>query len=137
MRKTIAGILVALLLCPLGAYAQERGRLEATIPAAQPRMARAPGVISRAAAREVARLSESQSATTAGSQPAGPSRSWAARHPVLTGLLIGAGAGAAYGAAANHDTGCFDSGASPCPGVYAALNAGLWGGVGALIGLAF
>jgi len=137
MRKTVVGMLITLLIFPLGAHAQEESRLDGTTPRVETSTVSAPNLISKAALRQVNRLMESRPTAAARSQQSGPTRSWLARHPVLAGFLIGAGAGAAFGAATNANSGCFDSGASPCPGVYAAMNAGLFGGIGALVGLAW
>lgn len=62
-----------------------------------------------------------------------PPQTWAGRHTVLTGLLIGASAGAVVGLA----TGCAIDYGYSCPGINVALLAPIWGGIGALVGLAF
>ncbi len=56
-------------------------------------------------------------------------RSWAGRHPVLLGMLLGAGIGAAYGAASCND-GCFPIGR----GGAAVVSAPFGAGFGALAG---
>jgi hypothetical protein len=67
-----------------------------------------------------------------GQQSNGQPKSWPARHPVLMGLMIGAGAGAAWGAVS--DVCAIDNGGQ-CPGPNSVIGAGVWGGIGALIGL--
>jgi hypothetical protein len=68
-------------------------------------------------------------AQTAAQQPPPENKSWMERHPVWFGLIVGAGAGAAWGAASCSD-GCFPIGAG------GAAMVGSWygAGAGALIG---
>jgi hypothetical protein len=56
------------------------------------------GVIHRAVAREAARLARTAPQASFAQWPSGdePDRSWIGRHPVLTGALIGATAGAIW-----------------------------------------
>jgi hypothetical protein len=143
MRK-MAGILMMLAVVPLSAYgqdesrikdstslAQEKSRPERAIPPAPVTAAATADPISKAVAREVARLRRLEPALVHRPPQTGQQRGWPARHPVLTGLLIGAGAGVVFGATgpcANADVD-----ANACPMGWA----GIWGGAGALIGLAF
>ena len=66
---------------------------------------------------------------TAAQQPTPENKSWMERHPVWFGLIVGAGVGAALGAASCSD-GCFPIGAG------GAAIVGSWygAGAGALIG---
>jgi hypothetical protein len=88
------------------------------------------GPLATAAAREAIRLASvtDDLPLSANQQPA-EKRSWAGRHPVVTGTLLGAGIGAAYGAASCSD-GCFPIGA----GGAAILMASFGAGFGALGG---
>ena len=66
---------------------------------------------------------------TAAQQPPRETKRWMERHPVWFGLMVGAGVGAAWGAASCSD-GCF-----PLSAGGAAMVGSWWGaGVGALIG---
>jgi len=128
-------MLSVLLVLPSGSYAQETGERATLGPRPQAEGAPAHDVISKALAREISRLRVSGVTLVPQSQQGGQQRSWPARHPVWTGFLIGAGAGAVLGAAAGGD--CVDYGDGGCPALKAALGGGLLGGIGALIGLAF
>jgi hypothetical protein len=90
------------------------------------------GPLSRAALQEAARWR----AMTGGMSPAQvqpPQRSWATRHPVLMGALVGAGAGAGL-----TTLGCKvmgdDQGIVSCY-IWVPILAGVGSGVGAVVGL--
>lgn len=79
--------------------------------------------------KEVRSASREARMETAVQQPPPKNKSWMERHPVWFGLIVGAGAGAALGAASCSD-GCFPIGAG------GAAMVGSWygAGAGALIG---
>jgi len=137
MRGTIAGMLIAMSLYPNGILAQEIRRVDHQAGPPGQASAAVLGVLSKAVEREAAKLGMTQATLLEQSQQPGQPRSWPARHPVWTGFLIGAGAGAVLGATGDNDS-CLNFGeAVPCRAVNAAVAGGLWGGIGALIGLAF
>jgi hypothetical protein len=129
MNRIAAVTLVSLLLAPAVCLAQEpsvdnRGTVGTlstqTLLAERLLQPTNPGT---------ARLLASVPAIVAQQQPASR-ESWARRHPVVVGLLIGAGAGAALGAATcNRDNNC-----DMPRGHWAALTAAQCAGFGALTG---
>ena len=131
MQRLVVATLMALLVAPKGVGAEEISRVNTPRPRVHAPAA-APGEISKAVAHEVARLGASRTGLAAQSQQGGQ-RSWAARHPTLTGLLIGAGAGAVVGASTCGDHAVFFAG--ECPAIGAGIGGGLGAGIGALIGL--
>jgi len=134
MQRLVVGMLMALLVFPNGTGAEEISRVDTARPRVQALTA-APGEILKAAAREAAtKLRTSRTGPAAQSQQVGQ-RSWAARHPTLTGLLIGAGAGAVVGVSTCGDHEFFFTG--ECPTIGAGIGGGLGAGIGALIGLVF
>lgn len=80
-----------------------------------------------ATTREGVRLA--QSGAPSPSSPPVTSRSWAARHPVKTGLLVGGAIGALVGAASCGSEGFY---VALCGGT----GFGIGGGTGALVGVA-
>jgi hypothetical protein len=75
-------------------------------------------------------LTEPQNRRTGGQGTIHQRRSWVRRHPVLTGLLIGASIGTTLAA-----TGDTEPGTSK--GAQIAFTTGVGAGIGALVGLAF
>jgi hypothetical protein len=124
MRKTTAAILSGFLSCSTVVAAEPavrepaRRRLVVTIPREEIRMRVAQG-----------RPFDFAHASTVSQAPPPDNRNWMERHPVWFGLIAGAGAGAAIGAASCGD-GCFPI------GTRGAAMVGSWYGapVGALIG---
>ena len=131
MRKTIAAILAGFFSCSTVVAAAE--------PATPPRPGKEPSLrpLIVTIPREEVRILDSAGVKTFGfaqvrtvSQQSAPdTRNWMERHPVWFGLIAGAGAGAAIGAASCGD-GCFPIGTS------GAAMVGSWygAGAGALIG---
>jgi hypothetical protein len=78
-----------------------------------------------------ARLAESGPTLARVEQTSQRGDSWIDRHPIWTGALVGAGAGAAYGARRCANDGCASRGSGG-----GALVGAAWGaGFGAMIGL--
>ena len=128
MPKLIAAILVGLLSCsPVGAGAPAL-LLPCVVGVPEKNPARRP--LALEALREQIRIaSRDGSLQTAAQQSPAEDKSWMKRHPVWFGLIVGAGVGAAWGAASCSD-GCFPIGAG------GAAIVGSWygAGAGALIG---
>ena len=126
MRKTIAAILAGLLSCSTVVAAEPAAVVPsaAGVPGKEP----PPRPLVLTIPREEIRILSRQ-ASLQTFEPPPDNRNWMERHPVWFGLIVGAGAGAAIGAASCGD-GCFPIGAS------GAAMVGSWygGGVGALIG---
>jgi hypothetical protein len=139
MQTIVAGMVMALLVCPSGTYAQDVGRVESASPHVQATAVASPGMLSKAVTREAANLGKSRTGLVAQAPQSGQKRRWSARHPVLAGALIGAGAGAVVGAVTSPTrSDDFVCNIGPCSaGGYSALGAGVFGGIGALVGLAF
>ncbi len=138
MRKTVTAVTIVMLVLPSLAYPEEV-RIENSYGVTN-RLSADLGPLAKAGIREATRLELVVAREAQGSQQA-QRRNWLARHPALTGLLVGAAVGAPVFYAGFKDVGCGDSGTPPCPGVYATIGAGVFGGIGAgigaLIGLAF
>ena len=128
MRNTIAAILAGLLSCStvFAAEAAPAVPPAAASPANEP--ARRPLVLT-IPRQEIRRGFDFAQVRTISEQPPPDNRNWMERHPVWFGLIAGAGAGAAIGAASCGD-GCFPIGTS------GAAIVGSWygAGVGTLIG---
>jgi hypothetical protein len=107
MRRMLSAILTVLILVPAGAGAQV-----SSTP------------LRDAAHREAVRFAKALPPPAA-TQPA-PRRNWVARHPILTGTLVGTGIGLGFLAA----EGCYSADYG-CPGLV-----GFYGGTGAAIGAA-
>ena len=126
MSKALTVVLLAFLAFPLTSLA-------AGAPPAGIRNGASPfASLHEAALQEAVRLRAMiGEASPAQVQP--PQRSWASRHPVLMGAMVGAGAGAGITA-----LGCRLSGNEPaivsCY-VWVPIAAGVGGGLGAVIGL--
>ena len=120
MQKILAIFLASSLFAPAGALAQgqpvENGQNRAIAPAA-------PDMLSRLESKAVLRGASRLTGTLAPPSLQQPSRqrSWAGRHPVVAGMLIGAGAGVGFGAVvcARNDTG----GDFPCKSVFGTQGA--------------
>jgi hypothetical protein len=129
VRKIIALVLTTLLSAPSAALASAADGPPSDLRSTSSRTAGA-GPLATAATREVIRLASlpDDVQPSANPQPT-EERSWAGRHPIVTGTLLGAGIGAAYGAA-SCSNGCFPIGA----GGAAILMASFGAGFGALGG---
>ena len=87
--------------------------------------------LARAAVAEATRLAAAGASQTA-QKPAARERSWAGRHPVFFGALVGTGGGAAVGAASAS---CDQNQFCPVgPGVAIAVVAILGAGIGSITG---
>ena len=116
MRKVLAVALLGLLAFPQKSLAEGAST----------------GPLREAALLEAVRLGAMiGGASSAQVQP--PQRSWASRHPVLMGAMVGAGAGAGISALVCKLSG--DTHGIVSCYVWVPINAGLGGGVGAVIGL--
>jgi hypothetical protein len=125
MRKPIAAILAGLLSCS-AVVAAEPALSAVGVPEKKP----AQRPLALETLREEIRIaSRDGSLQTAAQQSRPENKSWMERHPVWFGLVVGAGVGAAWGAASCSD-GCFPIGAG------GAAIVGSWygAGAGALIG---
>lgn len=132
MKKVVAGLLAALLLAPAGSIAQESAfplRADA-IRVADRSSSLNP--LREAAIREAARLAAAPPSVPQ-PQPPASQRSWAGRHPVLVGMLAGAGAGAVVFAAAHPEDRALDE----RNGYMAAAGAGVGAAFGAMGGWLF
>jgi hypothetical protein len=128
--KAIAAILASLLLTPSTILAQDTGagtRQGESVAAS----ARSSGGLHQSIAGEAARLSE-HSATHSLQPQQAPQRTWAGRHPVALGAMIGAGGGAIWGAAVCAGT-CNGSDGQTTA-LWMGIGAGAGAGIGALVG---
>ena len=128
MRKPLATILAGLLSCSSVAAAEHALLVPVTVSAPETNPIPRPLVAETLRAKlPIASRAESLQAAAQQSPP--EKKRWMERHPVWFGLLVGAGAGAAWGAASCRD-GCFPIGAG------GAAMVGSWygAGAGALIG---
>jgi hypothetical protein len=129
MRKPIAAILVGLLSCSSVVAAEPALLLPSAVGVREKKPAQRPLALDtlREEIRIASRDGRMQQAAAQQSPP--ESTKWMERHPVWFGLIVGAGAGAAWGAASCSD-GCFPIGAG------GAAMVGSWygAGAGALIG---
>ena len=133
--KAIAAILASLLLTPSTVLAQDTSASTRQGESVQA-SARLSGGLDQSIAREAARLAEYSG--THGFQPQqAPQRTWAGRHPVALGAMIGAGGGAIWGAAACAGT-CNGSDGQTTAlwmGIGAGVGAGIGAGIGAIVSL--
>jgi hypothetical protein len=128
MRKPIAAILAGLLSCSSVVAAEPALLLPSAVGVPEKKPAQRP--LAPETLREEIRIaSRDGSLQTAAQQSRPENKSWMERHPVWFGLVVGAGVGAAWGAASCSD-GCFPIGAG------GAAIVGSWygAGAGALIG---
>jgi hypothetical protein len=137
MQRIVAMLLAALLLVPAGSFAQGAspdssrtiGRISTTAFSAHVPRPSANREVSWFAARLPAVPAQPQSV---------PRRSWAGRHPVLIGTLVGAGIGGVARArmlGLPWDTCFYDSETTGCGVASSAIGAGVGAGFGALVGL--
>ena len=129
MRKPIAAILVGLLSCSSVVAAEPALLPPSAVGVREKKPAQRPLALDtlREEIRIASRDGRVQQAAAQQSPP--ESKKWMERHPVWFGLIVGAGVGAAWGAASCSD-GCFPIGAG------GAAIVGSWygAGAGALIG---
>ena len=130
--RTFIALTAAVLMVVIPAVAADAQT--ATLNPSLPNAGPAAGPLMQAATREVARLTSSPRATVSSPAQSGhdDNSSWAERHPVWTGTIAGATAGAVIGAASCSGKSCFPIGRS---GV-AIVGAGWGAGIGALFGWA-
>ena len=130
MRKVIVLLLTALLSAPSAVFASEPPSAASDV---RPMPSPTPGAgpLATAAAREAIRLALIDDRSLSVDDQPTDERSWAGRHPVVTGTLLGAGIGAAYGAASCRD-GCFPIGAGGAAILLASFGAG-FGALGGYI----
>ena len=108
---------------PLGAQETRGDRSASEVASSVPS---AP--LRRSIANEAARLAEGRVRATPATVASQPSRSWVGQHPVLTGALVGAGAGTAWAEILCRGQ-CEGD-----PRPYIALFGGAGAGIGAAIG---
>ena len=128
MRKLIAATIAGLLSCSSVVAAEPALLLPSGFGVPEKKPAQRP--LAPETLREQIRIaSRDARMQTAAQQPPPENKSWMERHPVWFGLILGAGVGAAWGAASCSD-GCFPIGAG------GAAMVGSWygAGAGALIG---
>ena len=131
MTKTIALVLVSVLAAPsMSVLAQsvDDGQRAPIVQAMSD--SASSSALRQSITREAARLAKRELDATTFQQQQPPQRTWAGRHPVALGAMIGAGGGA-VGAAA------YCGGSKDCDGMgplLMALNAGVCAGIGMAIG---
>ena len=128
MRKLLAATIAGLLSCSSMVAAETVLLLPSGYGVPEKKPAQRP--LAPETLREQIRIaSRDWRMQTAAQQPPPEDKSWMERHPVWFGLIVGAGVGAAWGAASCSD-GCFPIGAG------GAAIVGSWygAGAGALIG---
>ena len=119
-----AGAIVALTAVPpLSAQEIPGGHFASEAALAVPS-----GSLRRSIAHEAARVAAGRVQTAAARTQSPPRRSWIGRHPVLTGALVGASAGAVWA-----DIACRGQ-CEGDPRLYVALFGGTGAGIGAGIG---
>ena len=130
MMKAIAAVLVSCLAAPSTALAQATTVGARQAPIVQVTASgESPGGLRQSIVREAAKLTEYSGATSLRLQQSSR-RTWAGRHPVALGAMIGATGGVIWGRAV-----C----SSACEGgrhtpLWEALGAGVGAGIGAVIG---
>jgi hypothetical protein len=128
MIKAIAVVLVSILAAPSSALAQT-ATLDVRQTAIVQVSGQSSGGLRQAIAREAAKLTDD--AGTTGLQPqTPPQRTWAGRHPVALGAIIGAAGGVTWGAVVCSNA-CEGGLHTP---YWIALGAGVGAGIGAGIG---
>ena len=135
MHRSIATVLALLLSAPSSVFAQAiTGAADKPQESAPLASSTSFTDLRQSLEREAARLSRSEEAATSKQQPS--DRSWAGRHPVLLGALIGVAAGTAWGAAACSSGGCkADSLTGPLMALGAGVGAGVGAGIGAVVAI--
>jgi len=131
MRKPIAAILAGLLSCSSVVAAEPARLFPSAAGTPEQRPVQRPLVV-QTLRDEIRIASRDGSLQTDAQQPVPEKKSWPKRHPVWTGLMLGAGAGAVWGAASCNygNNNCW-----PVGPVGGAIAGSYWGaGVGALIG---
>ena len=133
--KVIAAVLVAFLITPSTVLAQDAtvGSREGEIVQASARLSSG---LRQSIDRELAKLAEHSVTNTLQPQQT-PQRSWAGRHPVGLGAMIGAAGGAIWGAAACSGK-CNGSDGQTTQlwmGIGAGVGAAIGAGVGAIVSL--
>jgi hypothetical protein len=128
LSKIVAATTIALIATapPLGAQEARDDRSASEVASTVPSTP-----LRRSIANEAARLAEGRVHATSAmfaSQPSQPSQSWIGQHPVLTGALVGAGAGAVWAEILCRGQ-CEGD-----PRPYIALFGGAGAGIGAAIG---
>lgn len=137
MQKIVALWLACLLLAPAGSFAQDSSPSNSGGISQIPARALSVNMLREATNREAARLAATVPTVSAQQQSA-PQRSWASRHPVLLGAVVGAGIGSlARGRLLGlpYDTCIYDSETTGCGPASSAIGAGIGAGFGALVGL--
>lgn len=139
MTEIVAAVLASALLAPAGVLVQGPPLSACGNSAIDQVTSHTPaaGVPRTATLGEAARLAGSLLSSSL-QQPQPKQQSWAGRHPVLAGTLIGASIGAvAKGTLLGlpWDTCIADSETTGCAGASMAIGAGIGAGMGALVGL--
>jgi hypothetical protein len=129
--RTFIVLTTVVLMVAVSAVAADAQTAELKPSSANAGMPSSP--LMQAAVREVARLTSSPRANAASPAQTArdDNRGWVERHPVWTGAIAGAGAGAVIGAASCSKS-CFPIGKSGA----AIVGAGWGAGIGVLIGWA-
>lgn len=100
MTKTIAVVLVSVLAAPSTSVLAQAVAGGQRAPIVQAMAASASSsALRQSIAREAARLAKGELDATAFQQQQPPQRTWAGRHPVALGAMIGAGGGTVWSAA--------------------------------------
>ena len=135
MTKTIAVMLVSVLAAPSSSVLAQAvdGGQRTTIVQAMAASASS-SALRQSITREAARLAKRELDATAFQQQQPTQRTWAGRHPVALGAMIGAAGGAVWGAAVYSTHTCNDSTTTgPMMVVGAGIGAGIGMGIGAVI----
>lgn len=130
MQRIVAAILVSLFAIPGGALAQTACEGPCSVTPSGDRAVTS-GALRAATLKEAVRLSKTLLSTSLRQAPT-PQRSWAKRHPVVVGTLVGFGAGLGFFVVACSDC---DS-ANPLYGPSALAMGGVGAGIGAAVGFA-
>lgn len=130
MHKVTALFLATLLSVPSVLFAADAPGIQPDNRSITSRSTGA-GLLAKTPVREAIRLASlTDDVPLTADQKTTVERGWAGRHPVLLGMLLGTGIGAAYGAASCND-GCFPIGR----GGAAVVSAPFGAGFGALAGV--
>jgi len=128
MRTIVCTVLAALLMAPAGVHAQ----VSAIRPDTRPIGPAAASSFREAIDKEAARLITTPVRDSARQTPV-RQRNWVARHPVLTGTLVGAGIGLGFLVA--HGCESSDYTCSGLVAFYGGTGAGLGAAAGAVVGI--